>query len=83
MKLTDRLVKAFGSDKLLHFFAATAASALAALFGLTALIITSAILIIASAYKEARLDTSPDYLDLAAAGLGILLTWILFTLSPL
>ena len=76
MKFTDNLIKKIGADKLLHFCVAGWVVSLAGYLGVTSMIIATIILILCSAVKEMWMDDKPDYYDVIAAILGIIITWV-------
>jgi hypothetical protein len=70
MKLTDKIVKKFGVDKVLHFMGGALITAICAIFGFTGAIVGASAAIILSFVKEAVFDTEFDRADLAAGCLG-------------
>ena len=80
MKLINKLVEKFGADKLLHFLVTAWIVAEAKCFGWIPMIITFIILISLGIYKEKKLDTHADYIDLKWSVYGGLISIILYLL---
>ena len=81
MKITDKLVKKIGADKLLHFCVAGWIVSLSDYFGDTFAIIASILVIVMSIAKEKFWDDEADWLDLWAAMTGIIISWAIIILA--
>lgn len=77
MKLTNLIVKKFGSDKLLHFLIAGWGAQIGTLINIPCGIIIALIIILLNWVKEKYWDSAFDIKDLVAAILGATLAIIL------
>lgn len=64
MELTNKLIEKVGVDKLLHFLVTAWIVAEAKCFGWIPMLIAFVILVGLGIYKEKKLDTHADYIDL-------------------
>lgn len=83
MRLTDKLVEKFGSDKLLHFFVAAWLVAECRDYGIIAGFFGWIAVIILSALKEFFLDGEWDSMDACASAYGGFLSLMVGVLSYL
>lgn len=81
MKLTDKLVKKIGADKLLHFFVAAWLVSECKAFGIIAGFFGWIAVIILSAVKEHFLDDEPEPMDACAAAYGGFLSLLIGVLE--
>ena len=76
MKFTNKLIQKIGIDKVLHLLVGGWAVSSVSPYGWLPMLIMSVVIYILSVYKEARLDTVPDYRDVLFCEIGILIAWI-------
>lgn len=80
MELTNKLVEKVGVDKLLHFLVTAWIVAEAKCFGWIPMLIAFVILVGLGIYKEKKLDTHADYIDLKWSIYGGLFSMFLYLL---
>ena len=79
MKLTDKIVKKFGHDKLLHFLVAAWVVSVCSLYGVGC--IAWIIIILLSIIKEKIFDDYSDIKDIIAGALGGFASLLLSTFN--
>lgn len=80
MKLTDLIVKHFGSEKVMHFLGGAWIVALATPFGWWGVLIGFIIAMLLSFAKEQWLDDNFEWCDILAACLGCTATVIIYSI---
>ena len=78
MNLTNKLVKKFGADKLLHFLLGWVIVSIGSPFGYIGIVIATFIACLLSVIKEYKLDAVKDMKDLIAGCLGAAVSVIYF-----
>ena len=80
MKLTDFIVKHFGSDKVMHFLGGALIVALATTFRWLGVLIGFIIAMLLSFAKEQWLEDNFEWCDILAAFLGCIATVIIYSI---
>ena len=80
MKITDKLIDKFGSDKLLHFLVAGWLTQIATLLGFPCTIIVICLILLFSIIKEKLWDSTFDLKDIYAAILGSFVALLLLVI---
>ena len=83
MKITDNLVKRFGTDKMLHALVGAWCVSLAYPFGWLPMLVITVLMWIFSVIKEFVLDKSGDWYDILACVVGMLMSWAFYFLGML
>ena len=83
MKLTDKLVKKVGADKLLHLLVGALSAAYAALFHWIVMLVVTVALVVLSVYKEYKFDIEEELDDIYFCCIGMALSWVVWALSLL
>ena len=78
MKLTDLIVKYFGSDKVMHYLGGAWITELASPFGWWGILCGVIITLLLSFVKEKWLDENFDWFDILAAVLGCASTILIY-----
>ena len=81
MKVLNNFISRIGSDKILHYLVGAWLIALAQPYGALCMVFT--VFLILSLYKEYRLDTEPDLVDVAYYVGGSLTSAISYIISLL